>query len=71
MAAESFVPMSEAQFAQLSCGDIVRHATGETWVIMANYGGRMTAVRTMDIHNRTEWQLLFKSNYQAIPPEPS
>lgn len=42
--------------SQLQRGDIVRHrSSGDSMVVTANYGNRVTAVRTVDITNPTEW----------------
>ena len=42
--------------SQLQRGDIVRHrSSGDSMVVTANYGSRVTAVRTADITNTDEW----------------
>lgn len=55
-------PMSDDEFVKLAPGDIVR-AIGddEGYVVTANYGGRATAVRTMDITHPDEWILVSKA----------
>jgi hypothetical protein len=44
----------------LSVGDVVRHCADKdtTYVVTANYGGRVTAVRSVDITNPEEWEYL-------------
>ena len=47
---------------QLPRGTIVRHRTDErTFVVVANYGSRVTAVSNVDITNPSEW-LWFDEN---------
>ena len=42
--------------SELQRGDIVRHrSSGDSMVVTANYGSRVTAVRTADITNTDEW----------------
>ena len=62
--------MNEMDFLTLNTGDIVKHKlsgdTFEDWkknsyVVTANYGGRITAVRTVDITNPGEWDLIAKA----------
>lgn len=45
---------------ELKQGDIVRHKvyTDLVYVVHANYGTRATAVRTADITNPGEWEIL-------------
>ena len=49
--------MTKTQFKKLKPGDLVRHVlSGSTaYVVTANYGERVTAVRTMDLTNPSEW----------------
>lgn len=43
----------------LQAGSIVRHKNGSvSYVVTANYGNRATAVRTIDITNPSEWEIL-------------
>lgn len=44
-------------FEGLERGDIVRHITSaETYVVLANYGDRITAVKHADMTNPAEWE---------------
>lgn len=53
--------MTEEEFKKLDTGDIVRlHHDGASYVVTFNYGGHVTAVRTMDMTNPREWQLVSK-----------
>ena len=50
------------QMKSLERGDIVKHiGNSQTFVVTGNYGGRVTAVATVDITNLTEWELVLKS----------
>lgn len=53
--------MTEEEFRNLGPGDIVIGAGAtEAVMVTANYGGRVTAVRTFDLTNPPEWRLLRK-----------
>lgn len=48
--------MTPEQFKALKPGDLVRHkASPEAMIVHANYGDRVTAVRTSDLTNPNEW----------------
>jgi hypothetical protein len=54
--------MTKDEFKNLRYGDIVRsQAGGESYIVTANYGGRVTAVRTADLTNPIEWELVQKA----------
>lgn len=43
----------------LKAGDIVRNKSGsEAYVVTGTFGGRATAVRSIDIHHANEWMIL-------------
>lgn len=43
-------------FKNLKHGSLVRHKSGgKAFTVMANYGDRVTAVRTVDLTNPSEW----------------
>lgn len=51
--------MTREQFEALQPGDLVRHKIGsEALIVHANYGGRITAVRTADLTNPAEWDVV-------------
>jgi hypothetical protein len=51
--------MSREEFARLCLGDIVRgKVSGEAYVVTGNYGERVTAVRTADLTNPDEWEVI-------------
>lgn len=51
--------MTGKQFKSLDVGDIVRgRVSGVSYVVTGNYGGRVTAVRTAEITNPDEWELI-------------
>jgi hypothetical protein len=53
--------MTQEEFEHLEQGDIVRHMdSGDSMVVTANYGKRVTAVRTADLSNPDEWKLVIK-----------
>jgi NMD protein affecting ribosome stability and mRNA decay len=48
--------MTPEQFAELRPGDLVRHkGSSSALIVHANYGARVTAVRTADLTNPAEW----------------
>jgi len=51
--------MTKDEFAKLQQGNIVRGKTSaESYIVTANYGNRVTAVRTIDLTNPDEWLLI-------------
>jgi hypothetical protein len=57
--------MEKTDFLKLQRGDIIRHISdGESLIVAANYGGRVTAVRTYDVTNPPEWELVAKANHE-------
>jgi len=49
--------MKVEEMKNLKRGDIVKNdGSGNSYVVTANYGDRITAVRTVDITNPSEWQ---------------
>src|SRR5688500_16908165 len=56
--------MKEEQFMNLNTGDIIKHKSSEsTYVVTANYGSRVTAVRTVDLTNPNEWELVLSAKH--------
>lgn len=48
--------MTPKQHKSLRPGDLIRHKSGnESYVVTANDGTRVTAVRTVDVTNPAEW----------------
>jgi|WetSurMetagenome_2_1015567.scaffolds.fasta_scaffold1234313_2 hypothetical protein len=57
--------MDRQTFCELHTGDlVVGRVTGEVYVVMSNYGNRATAVRTIDMTNPNDWELVNKANYK-------
>lgn len=57
------LPMTRKECDKLDVGDVVRPSLGhEGYVVTANYGKRITVVRTADITNPREWVLVSKAN---------
>lgn len=51
--------MTTTEMNQLRPGDIVKHCHSHNrYVVTGNYGGRVTAVCSVDITNPTEWEVL-------------
>lgn len=56
--------MTQQQFNNLNPGDIVKgKLSEETYVVTCHYGNRVTAVRTEDITNPDEWQLILQAKH--------
>lgn len=54
--------MKTTDFNDLQRGDIVKHKSDyHLYVVTGNYGGRATAVRSVDMTNPIEWVLVRKS----------
>jgi hypothetical protein len=61
--------MTEDQLGMLRIGDIIRHKdSGDALVVTGNYGGRVTAVRTYDVTNPSEWDIV-GLHRMASPPK--
>jgi len=44
---------------ELKVGDIIRHKSGgKSLLVESHYGNRVTAVRTVDVQNPIEWDVL-------------
>jgi hypothetical protein len=53
--------MKQDELDSLQRGDIVKHkGDSRTFVVTGNYGGRVTAVATVDITNPAEWEIVVK-----------
>jgi hypothetical protein len=64
--------MDKEEMNNLNIGDVVKHKNDyATYVVTGNYGGRVTAVRTVDITNVTEWELKVKANYNPNTEGPN
>lgn len=51
--------LTASEFANLKVGDIVRgRSSRQEYIVTANYGGRVTAVKTVDLTNPAEWELV-------------
>ena len=57
--------MRETTFNNLSTGDIIKHIRdSRRFIVTGNYGGRITAVATIDAINPSEWRLVKKIKYK-------
>lgn len=54
--------MTKEEFKGLEVGDIVRHKSKGSlpYIITGNYGDRVTAVRSQDLTNPIEWEVVRK-----------
>jgi len=58
--------MDTSTFKNLQQGDVVKPSGDyRTFVVMANYGGRVTAAATVDMTNPSEWELVTKAQNEA------
>lgn len=56
--------MTQIEFVNLGRGDIIKSKFNDkTFIIDANYGNRITAVKTVDLTNPIEWDLIMKAKY--------
>ena len=54
--------MTGEEFASLKVGDIVRgKSSHQAYVVTAHYGSRVTAVKTVDLTNPAEWDLVWQA----------
>jgi hypothetical protein len=59
--------MTQSEFDALSEGNIVQLVCrGEAYIVHANYGARVTVVRTRNISNIGEWRILTGSTDRPI-----
>src|SRR3990167_3630104 len=59
---EGLIKMNESDLFKLIPGDIIRNkASGNTYIILVNYGDHAIATRSIDIIHPDEWELVFKS----------
>lgn len=64
--------MTPKQFKVLKRGDIVRHfEESVSYIVMANYGDRITAARTVDMTNPREWQVIDPETGNPKPNAPA
>ncbi len=53
--------MDNQEFRRLNVGDTIKHKLGSVqYVVTGNYGGRVTAVKSVDVTNPDEWELVIK-----------
>jgi len=55
--------MKKEEFNSLDLGDIIRHTSPQktsVYMVTGNYGGRVTAVKTVDLTNPDEWLIVSK-----------
>jgi hypothetical protein len=58
--------MDAEEMKSLQPGDMVKHALfNEVYVVTGNYGDRVTAVKTVDITNPPEWEVVKRPRKRA------
>jgi hypothetical protein len=58
--------MNKKEFYELKPGDMVKNVGSDddrVFVVTANYGGRVTAVASVDLTNPPEWELVKLHNH--------
>lgn len=59
--------MTAQEMRDLKQGDVVVSlVTGLTYMVVANYGNRVTAVRIADITNPCEWKITARANTEPV-----
>ena len=59
------------EFKKLRTGDLVKHKMGEgVYVVTANFGDRVTAVKSVDMTNPDEWLLIRPINFKDVARAP-
>lgn len=59
--------MTSFEFKNLQAGDIIRHKLSPNVIVVtANYGDRVTAVRTYDMTQPDEWELIRQAGIQHV-----
>jgi hypothetical protein len=53
--------MTLTEMDKLDRGDIIRHVTGESYIVLQRRGKQLTAIREIDVSNPNEWEL-FSAN---------
>lgn len=60
--------MTEHEKEELTVGDLVRHVSGDgkAFVVTGNYRTHVTAVRTVDITNASEWVIVSRAHQHLV-----
>ena len=60
--------MKDEDFKSLKVGDLIQHkaADSRALVVTGNYGDHVTAVRTVDVTNPIEWDILWKAKHERV-----
>lgn len=53
--------MTQAELDQLDRGDIITHATGNSYIVIQRRGKQVTAIREIDVSNPSEWELFSRN----------
>jgi len=63
--------MDENEFKKIKPGDVIKNTlSGDRYRVHSNYGDRIAAVRTVDITNPSEWDLVYSSTSGESPDLP-
>ncbi len=57
--------MTAEEWAVLGVGDVITplDRPEQTFIVTGNYGGRVTAVASVDITDKERWVIKYKANY--------
>ena len=59
--------MTKAEFEGLQPGDVIRGKSSfMTYIVTQTFKDRVTAVRTIDLTNHVEWDLIAKSQLEFL-----
>jgi len=63
--------MTKEEFRNLQPGDIIQHVEesgcgGHTWLVSANYGGKVTLVETCEASIPEEWEIVIKQTPEIV-----
>lgn len=61
--------MTPEEIKSLNRGDIVKHlGSPRSFIVTGNYGGRVTAVATVDITDPIEWEVMARAETRWVIP---
>lgn len=53
--------MTQTEMDLLDRGDIIRHVTGDSYIVLQRHGKTLTAIREIDVSNPNEWELFSRN----------
>jgi len=61
--------MTKEEISELNRGDIVRHASGYSYIVIDSYNGNVLAIRGITVSNGTEWTLVKRHDWTVDSEE--